>query len=268
MKLLFQFPKTEEEWIHIANGFERTWNFPHCIGAIDGKHVQIIPPSGSGSYFYNYKHTHSLVLLGIADSKYKFTMFDFGCNGRISDGGVLRNTIFKRKLDDKTLRIPNECRLNNSAKVLPYVFVGDDAFPLRGDLMKPYRQSSLDNDEKRIFNYRLSRARRIIENVFGILVSRFQIFKSPINLSLENIEIVVKACVALHNYLITIKDLRNENLLEDDDSTAEDEIADGLLPLEPLITENMTEYSKKVRESFVNYFMNEGRVAWQNNVLN
>lgn len=55
--ILFQFPTTENEWLKITSGFEEKWQFPHCLGAIDGKHVQIVPPKDIGSYYY-YKKTH------------------------------------------------------------------------------------------------------------------------------------------------------------------------------------------------------------------
>ncbi|XP_070517429.1 uncharacterized protein [Cardiocondyla obscurior] len=32
---------TEKDWLDIAQNFEEKWNFVHCIGAIDGKHVHI-----------------------------------------------------------------------------------------------------------------------------------------------------------------------------------------------------------------------------------
>ncbi|CAH1961295.1 unnamed protein product [Acanthoscelides obtectus] len=86
----FKFPQTEDEWKNIAKHFENRWNFLHCLGAIDGKHIDIISPSGSGSYFYNYKGRHSMILLAIVDARYQFIMYSFGVNGRISDG-VLQN---------------------------------------------------------------------------------------------------------------------------------------------------------------------------------
>ena len=48
-------PSTKEHWLNISAGFEETWNFPLCIGAIDGKHINIECPNLSGSYYYNYK---------------------------------------------------------------------------------------------------------------------------------------------------------------------------------------------------------------------
>ncbi|CAH1996185.1 unnamed protein product [Acanthoscelides obtectus] len=134
-------PQTENDWIAIAKDFEKRWNFPHCLGSLDGKHIDIIPPANSGSFFFNYKHRHSLVLLAIADANYKFISFDFGTNGRVSDGGVLQNTEFFRRLQAKLLNIPGEKEVANESRKLPFVFVADDAFPLRPDMLKPYRQT-------------------------------------------------------------------------------------------------------------------------------
>lgn len=74
-----------------------------------------------------------MVLMVIVDAQYKFILCDFGTNGRISDGGVLRNTVFFDKLQHNKLNIPAEEL--NSNRSLPYVFVADDAFPLRTDMI-------------------------------------------------------------------------------------------------------------------------------------
>ena len=66
--------------------------------------------------------------------------------------------------------------------------------------MKPYSQTGL-TPESRIFNYRLSRARRTVENAFGILANRFRIFRAPIPLVPEKVECIVLACCSLHNFL-------------------------------------------------------------------
>jgi hypothetical protein len=60
----------------------------------------------------------------------------------------------------------------------PHVIVGDEAFPLKTYLMRPYPGSkSKGNNEKSIFNYRLSIARRVVENAFGILSQKFPVFQ-------------------------------------------------------------------------------------------
>ena len=84
-------PKTEAQWRNIAKEFEDKWNFPNCIGALDGKHINMTCSRNSGSYYFNYKGFFSIVLMGLVDADYKFVYMDVGCNGRISDGGVFRN---------------------------------------------------------------------------------------------------------------------------------------------------------------------------------
>ncbi len=74
-------PAAQEEWKKIADGFQRRWQFPHCIGAIDGKHMRIKAPQNSGSSWYNYKGFFSMVLLATCDSSYKFTWIDIGQYG-------------------------------------------------------------------------------------------------------------------------------------------------------------------------------------------
>lgn len=94
-----QLPSSEQEWKSIANEFNKLWNFSHCFGAIDGKHVVIQKPENAISEFHNYKGTDSIALLGIADANYRFLYVNVGCQHRISDGDVFKNTSFYKKLE-------------------------------------------------------------------------------------------------------------------------------------------------------------------------
>ena len=142
-----QVPKTEEEWKKIQNVFSSRWNFPNCCGAIDGKHIQVIRPSNSGSEFYNYKRSFSIILCALVDGEYCFKFIDVGANGRASDAAVFRES----KL--------NAAMLDNSMRWSPgAVIIGDNAFPLRTNLLKPFSRGSLTISQ-RIYNYRLSRAK-------------------------------------------------------------------------------------------------------------
>lgn len=113
---------------------------------------------------------------------------------------MIQETVFYEKLCNDDLHVPAPAVTKNSHNALPFVFVGDEAFALHKDFLKPYPQRELTHD-RRVFNYRLSRARRVVENVFGILSSRFRVYHSPINMNLEHIDSVVMATCALHNFL-------------------------------------------------------------------
>lgn len=189
------------EWITIAETYETLWNFPLCVGAIDGKHVNFRAPRTEGSHYYNYKGHHSIVLLAACTADYKFTYIDVGVNGRISDGGVFRNSKLRELIVNDKMQLPPHRMLPGQSSPLPYVFVADDAFPLTNRIMKPYSSRGLHRT-RRIFNYRLARARRTIENAFGILSNRFRILLTTINLSADKVEIITLATCALHNFLL------------------------------------------------------------------
>lgn len=195
-----QLPNNTDEWKAEADAFNKIWNFPHCIGTIDGKHVNITKPPGSGSYYFNYKKNFSILLMAVVNANYEFLMVHVGTNGRASDAGLFSELPFFEKLKNNDLHIPDPDPLSPFSPNLPYVFVADDAFPLMENIMKPYSHRTMETEEI-IFNYRLSRARRIVENAFGILPSRFRILLKTINLSPEKVTTIVLTCCYLHNFL-------------------------------------------------------------------
>ena len=79
--IYLKVPSSPEEWLTVAEKFESRWQFPNCIGAIDGKHIAMQPPGNSGSYYYNYKQTNSIVLMAVAGPNYECLYYDIGTNG-------------------------------------------------------------------------------------------------------------------------------------------------------------------------------------------
>ena len=197
-----RIPSNSNEWKKISDSFYKSWNFPHCLGAIDGKHVVMQASPHSGCSYYNYKHTHSIVLLAVCDAQYCFTLVDIGDYGRHSDGGVLNHSVFGQAMENGTLPLPTPETLPGTSTGVswPYVFVGDAAFPLKTHMLRPYPGRFLEED-RQIFNYRLSRARRVIENTFGIMAAKFRIFRRPIIACPEKVTKITKAACCLHNYL-------------------------------------------------------------------
>ena len=81
--------------------------------------------------------------------------------------------------------------------------VGDEIFQLKDYLVRPYqggRRGKLPIDQA-VFIYRLSRARRVLENSFGILVARWRLFRKPIRAVKDNVTSYTLAAVTLHNNL-------------------------------------------------------------------
>ena len=192
-------PSSHHEWKIISQDFSERWNYPHAIGALDGKHVIMQAPHQSGSTYFNYKKMHSIVLLAICNAKYEFILFDIGDAGRQSDGSVYANSHLGYAIENNTLNIPaSEEIVRKSDIKFPYVFLADDAFGLKPYIMKPYAGQKISLNQ-RVFNYRLSRARRVIENAFGIMTTRFRVFRRPIITDVEKVTKVMKVCVALHN---------------------------------------------------------------------
>lgn len=157
-------------WTDKINDFARSWQLPNCCGSIDGKHVAIRCPNNSGSMYFNYKKFYSIVLLAVCDAKYNFTYVHIGAYGSESDGGIFRKSDFGCRLQDGTLDLPKNMLLPGTNILFPSFFVGDEAFPLSENVLRPYSGRFLSED-KQIFNYRLSRARRCIENSLGTLAA-------------------------------------------------------------------------------------------------
>lgn len=193
---------TEEMWKTIASIYKEMWNFPNCIGAIDGKHINIQCRINAEPTYYNYKGSHSIVLLALVDADYKFIAIDVGAYGRNSDGGILSKSIIGKKLQSKTFNIPEPAPIIQNGQPQPYVIVDDEAFPLKTYLLRPYSSSYLrDNEPNKVFNYRLSRARRVVENAFGILAARWRCFRGPLEIQPELVDQVVLTSCCLHNML-------------------------------------------------------------------
>jgi hypothetical protein len=178
------------------------WNFPHCVGDMDGKHIIIQAPFNSGSEFHNYKSAFSIVFFAVVDANYNILFVDVGSQGRISDGGVFKDSHLYEMIENGSLQLPVPEPLQNRNKKLLYFILGDSAFPLLENVMKPYPGQTHEKlSKERIFNYRLSRARRVVENVFGIMASVFRVSRKPMLIEPDKAQTVVMAIACLHNIL-------------------------------------------------------------------
>lgn len=252
---------TESKWKQIAADYWNLWNFPNCLGALDGRHMIIQAPPNSGSEFFNYKKSFSVVLLALVDAYYKFIIVDVGSFGKNSDGGILSHSEMGKALERKTFNVPPDENLPGTTIKAPYVIVGDEAFPLKTYLMRPYPGKQLDDNEKRIYNYRLCRARRVVENAFGILTQRFRIYQRRLQSKPENVDWIILATCVLHNY---IRD-SDENMINVSNDSVDRANADTTLQDFSARGGNATQQAFHVRDLYKNFFNSPiGSVPWQN----
>ena len=274
---------SETKWKSISNEFMNLWQFPLCLGAIDGKHISIRAPPKSGSKYFNYKRFFSIVLMAVVDANYKFILVDIGAFGSESDGGIFSRSAINKSIENGTLNIPNNCNLPNTNTNHPYTFIGDEAFPLKPWLMRPFPGKELD-DLKRIYNYRLSRARRVVENAFGILAARWRIYKRPIEVTPKNAVKICKATIVLHNFLKSCDkyidnsnryvpqsfvDRENEGIVINGDWRTILANEWSLHKIRKTASNMHSSTAKTIRSELTDYFISDiGSVPWQNRVIN
>lgn len=191
---------TPDQLKNISSEYLLRWNLPNCIGALDGKHVLIQAPNYSGSTYFSYKKSFSMILMATCDAYYKFTYVDIGAPGSSHDSAVFKESVFGKALINGTLPLPEPEVLPGTDILFPFFLAADAAFPLHKNIMRPFPGSFLD-ERKNIFNMRLSRARRTIENTFGILTQRWRRLRNPIIGNVETCEEILMATVVLHNFL-------------------------------------------------------------------
>lgn len=271
-KVYLNVPNNQSQWKKIAEEFQELWQFPHVIGAIDGKHIRIQAPTKTGTLFHNYKGFFSLQLLAVCDAKYNFTFVDVGQYGSHNDCSVLANSKICHALENSTLGVPSAEKIEFVDEDMPYYLLGDEIFPLNTWLMKPF-PGHLPEAEQ-IFNYRHSRARLCIENAFGILASRWRIFQRPMIGNVENIQYWVLSCLCLHNYL-----RQTENSLYSphgfvDIPTGNGEIKSGewrsinvnhnaFQPFNRVRGGSSKFKARRVREALKKYFNEKNVLSWQ-----
>lgn len=263
-----QLPKTSDEWQQIASDFSSNWNFPMCIGAIDGKRF-LVQSQNTGPEFCDYKGYHGILMVALVDANYKFLYVATEAQGQANAVGFWDNCRLKEYLDKNMLQVPPAATLPSVNEKVPFVILGDDAFPLEDYLMKPYPGQNLSMDKK-IFNYRLSCARRVSENAFGILSGKFRVFQRPVQATPANALSTIFAAVVLHNFLrIHSRVPLQQELLETENIDSGVSLPHKKVPgIEKLedIPRKIASTAEIVRDSFKTYFNGDSGISWQDDV--
>jgi len=195
--------------------------------------------------------------MALVDSNYCFLSIDVGAYGREGDPNVFKNSPFGKKLYNRQLDIPLPKKLPNDDDGVEQpliVIVGDEAFALHENLLRPYPRKNLDL-KKKIFNMRLSRARRYVECTFGILANKWRIFHTPILVEPEFTTLIVKTACVILNFV------RRRDGVEYDDTL---HCPFDSINSETNLTRGSTVSARDVRDYFATYFDSpKGKLDWQ-----
>ena len=212
------------------------------------------------------------MLLAIAGPNYECLFVDVGTNGRMNDPGLWNKSSLRRAIENREIVLQEPRALSYCLEKISFVILGDDAFALKNYMTKPFPQRNL-TIEKRIYNYRHSRARRISENMFGILANRWRVFHTTMHLSPERATSVTLSVLILHNYLLKSPSKSTyctPGLIDQEDeqgnviagSWRSEHMAEEFRSIAPQCHgNNVSNLSKYIREDFMDYFMNEGAVT-------
>ena len=215
-----------------------------------------------------------MVLLAICDARYHLTAIDVGQYGSNNHSGVLLNSKMGKNFEIDCFYVPAPEKTLDFLNEMSLFLFGDEIFPLKHWLMWQCAGKQLPHKTRKIFNYRLSRAPVIIENIFGILESfRWRIFQNPIGGTPKRIEKIVFVVVTLHNYLNQTDNPRYTpaGFIDLEDSTSEiivgqwrKNITNNLQEILPVRNSRYQGNALEVWETFAEYFISEsGLVSWQ-----
>lgn len=230
---------------------------------MDGKRVVLQSPINSGSEYFNYKSTFSIVLFAVVDANYNFLYANAGCQGRISDGGVFKQSQLYKKLEQNLLCFPQAEPLKGRQTDVPYFFIGDEAFALSENLMKPFPGMHSKGSLKRVYNYRLCRARV------------FRVLRKSLLLEPEKARLIVMTVVHLQNFLRSCNSMNmytppgtfdtevDGHIIEGSwRRTASDEETTSFLLLRN-VPRKSCKSAQEIREELSQYFQTENRLEWQ-----
>ncbi|XP_077509345.1 uncharacterized protein LOC144120619 [Amblyomma americanum] len=180
---------------HVSEFYAMT-GFPQAMGALDGCHFPLSPPHLNAEDYRNYKGWYSVILLAVVDHKYRFRYVSAGSPGRCHDSHVYSQSDLAETVERPLFKTPVTV-INGTA--VPPIILCDQAFALTGHLMKPFPHNGPLQEEKRLFNYHLSKTRRIVENAFGRMKARFRYTMKRMECEIRHVPVIIRACCTLNN---------------------------------------------------------------------
>ncbi|RLU23623.1 hypothetical protein DMN91_003829 [Ooceraea biroi] len=189
----------EEEAKYIAMQFENISHIPQIIGCIDGTHIPITVPEEGYRDFVNRKGWASYNVQAIVDHNGRFRNVFAKHPGSVHDAMVFKdNTLYKRSQE-----IIPQLEKHVNGQGIPFMIVGDPAYPFLPWLIKSYSGSVSPKEES--FNVHLNSARVSVEMAFGRLKARWRMLQKKLDCNYKFVPLVIVAYCVLHNFVKTIK---------------------------------------------------------------
>nr|CAI5844452.1 unnamed protein product [Callosobruchus analis] len=234
-----------EDWNRIEHGFRTKLNFPGCIGALDGKHINTSTIPNNTSDYYDYKGRHSIILLGLVDDDYCFSYINVGTNGRASDGVLESNT-------------PNSPDKS--------VIVADAAFPL-----KAYHIEELQRIKKKY----LTTVYQELDELLKML-TRFRVLLNAIDMAPKIVDKIILAACSLHNWLWKTSDMHiTQRCVDFEDMqrvvvtrtwrTTLQRALEGLPPTR--YSNRASQKAEAIRDTYAQLFETTEAVPWQDHMI-
>ncbi|XP_055716867.1 uncharacterized protein LOC129810425 [Phlebotomus papatasi] len=192
---LIRMPK-QDECRESAREFQNISSLPQIIGVLDRSHIPISSPEEDRKDFLNSRDYASIILQATVDHDKKFIDISVKHPGSCNDAFVFKNSCLYLRKEEL---IPRSNFHWNGVNI-PYLIIGDPAYPLLPWLMKDFNEPNLP-EEKDQFNKRLNRARVSVEAAFGRLKGRWRILLKRSEIGHTFMPEVVAACCSLHNFV-------------------------------------------------------------------
>lgn len=191
-------PDTQEEWLEISDKFQEDFGFPHCLGALCYRRLHIMGAKSS--------QKQCAVLFAVVKSDYSYSMVDVQLYDDQHDSKVFAKSTIAEYFMHPDDRVPGEKHVvvgDRNCK-LPFVLLGEQQFPLQPWLSRKYSSTTTSGHAPlhKLYNKQFQKVHSVADNALGVMYSNFQVLRGLLRGNVELMTSVLKACCALHNFLL------------------------------------------------------------------
>ena len=154
--------------------------------------------------YFSFKKRYTVTNMALISYNKRFLYAAVGAPGSTHDSRLLRNCSLYKKIIAGDAIPQKSVNLGNYGEI-PYVTIGDSAFPKHSWLVKAYDEES-DVIKEKYYNKYLFKARVVTENAYGMMKGRWRLLHKKTECRLENIKYIILTCIVLHNLCIHFHD--------------------------------------------------------------